>query len=436
MGEFSLFWALFIIAIMVCIYKLVALFINSKKNKIIWLVAVISICFYSGIGIAYSTISKKYIGELALYLIVLGISFAFFTKYDLRIDNHSLYACKNQGYYELSQDKREFWNSDFASRLFITVLICYFILRIGSLIYPVNKLSSLTLSYSTSSDGENNSILNSLASYIKPMAYVGYVFAFKKVRYVAIFLFFDQFITLLATGYLSRHMIIEVFIICLLLYFNNDLSDAYISNSKKKRRIIITLIIVLPIVFYLMIYLMTIRTTGNDSWTIMSFVESEIDYPKHYDSINFLASQYMTAKDMLLHILDSFIPFIHTPGYTSNLNIWFSEQVSGVSSNLSWFSILLPSILGESKLIFGQYFFWAHAIIISFMMSMITRITKDNPKLIILYYYYLTCVMKAARAGYVEISRTVIFNIIVFSLFIWISEHIYISLKYRSGIRG
>ena len=176
-----------------------------------------------------------------------------------------------------------------------------------------------------------------------------------------------------------------------------------------------------------MIYLMTIRTTGNAEWTVMSFFSSEIDYPKHYDTIGHLVGTFMTPKDMLLHILDSFVPVIPTPGYTANLNVVFSEKITGVSMNLSWFSVLLPSIMGEAKLIFGNILFPFHAIIIAFMASIITRIVGDNKKMIILFYYYITCVMKAARGGYAELSSTVMFNVIVVAVFIAAMKMIYSS---------
>ena len=179
---------------------------------------------------------------------------------------------------------------------------------------------------------------------------------------------------------------------------------------------------------------MTIRTIGNTDWNVMSFFSSEIDYPKHYDSISQMVGMFMTPKDMLLHILDSFVPVFPTPEYTANLNVLFSEKITGVQMNLSWFSVLLPSILGESKLIFGNKLFVLHAIIIAFMISMITRIVGDNPKMIILFYYYLTCVMKAARGGYAELSSTVIFNIVIMMVFIATMKMMY-SVFFRGKIR-
>ena len=61
------------------------------------------------------------------------------------------------------------------------------------------------------------------------------------------------------------------------------------------------------------------------------------------------------------------------------------------------------------------------------MASIITRIVGDNKKMIILFYYYLTCVMKAARGGYAELSSTVMFNVIVMTVFIAAMKMIYSS---------
>ena len=391
MGTFSTLWAFVIVAITAFVYKIIKPFVHGKKNKLIWLILIISVCVYSGIGIAYSTIDKKYIIDFFSYILVLGVSFAAFSATHFFVVSGHAYVCPRPEIIE-TQDAK-FWDSDFAKKAFISILVLYFLFRFGSLVYPVNKLSSLST-----------------------------------------LLGLDLFITLLYSGYLSRSYIICALFIALMLYFNNDLSNTFISLSQKRRRIIMSLGILGPVVIYMMIYLMTIRTIGNTDWNVMSFFSSEIDYPKHYDSISQMVGMFMTPKDMLLHILDSFVPVFPTPEYTANLNVLFSEKITGVQMNLSWFSVLLPSILGESKLIFGNELFVLHAIIIAFMASMITRIVGDNPKMIILFYYYLTCVMKAARGGYAELSSTVIFNIVIMMVFIATMKMMY-SVFFRGKIR-
>lgn len=418
MGEFSILWALVIVGITYVIYKAILPCINGKKNKIIWIVAIISTCVYSGIGIAYSTVSKGYIWQYVVYVFVLGVSLACFTRCDLVSERGHMFIQKRPEKLSLTSKESLFWNAKWVANVFVVIFVIYFLLRCGSLVYPENKLTSFTITYNVVNNlkninGENVNILNSMASYIKPMAYIGFVYAFKKVRYVAALLCLDLVITLVYAGYISRNLIICVLFIVLMLFFNNDLSSTYISMGRKKKRIIIVLAVATPVVLYMMIYLMSIRTSNQSEWTILSFLSSEINYPMHYAYIDEVSGTLMTSKDMILHILDSFVPFVPTPGYISNINVLFSEQISGVSSNTSWFSVILPGILGEAKLIFGNHLFWIHAVIVAFMMSMITRITKDNPKMIILYYYYLTCVMKASRAGYAELSSTVMFNIII-----------------------
>lgn len=426
MGYFSIFWALFIVGLTWLVYKIVQPFVRGKKNRIIWLVAIISLCVYSAIGIAYSTISKEYIFTYVIYAFVMGVTFAIFSSIQFSTNNGRIYARLRDRTEEWSKDSRDpFWDSDFAKKAFIALFILYFILRFGSLIYPVNKLSEIGLVYDSVNNlknisGENASILNSIAAYVKPFAYIGLFYRFNKVRYVAVFLGIDLLITLMYSGYLSRSFIICALFIALMLYFNNDISDDYISLSKKRRRIVTTLGLLGPIVIYMMIYLMTIRISSNQEWTVMSFFSSEIDYPKHYDYIFSAAGTFMEGKDMIYHILDSFIPIVPTPSYTANLNVLFSERVTGIDMDLSWFSVLLPSQLGEAVLIFGKNLFWIHAILIGIMMSGITLIIGDNKKMVILYYYFLTCIMKTARGGYVELSSTVVFNIVI----IWIVLYI------------
>lgn len=435
MGEFSCLWALLIVVITICIYKIIKPLINGKKNRLVWLVLAISICVYSGIGIAYSNVKKVNIFYYIIYLTILGFSFSVFCYLHFYSVGHHPYACKRPEEIETSDE--DFWNADFTSKVFIFVFFVYFLFRFASLIYPENKLSSLSLTYDAVNNlknisGENTTIFVSLAAYTRPFAYIGMYYAFKRVRYVAIFLFADIFITLLYSGYLSRSYIICVLFIVLMLYFNNDLSDDFLSLNTRRRRIVLTLGILTPIVIYIMIFLMTIRTTGNTHWTVLSFFSSEIDYPKYYDSLKPLEGTIISPKDMLLHILDSFVPIIPTPKYTGNFNVLFSERISGVSMKLSWFNVFLPSILGEARIIFGDSLFWIHAIIIAFMSSMITRIVGDNQKKIILYYYFLTCVMKAARAGYAEISSTIMFDIIIIDFFIWLLKAFY----YSAVVRG
>lgn len=430
MGTFSLLWALVIVAITMFVYKIIKPFVRGKKNKLVWLVSIVSVCVYSGIGIAYSNIGKGYILDFFVYTLVLGISFALFSSVHFFVGEGHLYARLRSE--TIETEDVEFWNSDFAQKVFTGIFILFFIFRFASLVYPINKLSSLSIVYDSINNlknisGENTTIFVSLAAYIKPLAYIGMFYALKKVRYVAAFLGLDLLITLLYSGYLSRNYIICAIFIALMLYFNNDLSNTFISLSQKRRRIIISLGFLGPLVIYLMIYLMTIRASGNTEWTVMSFFSSEIDYPKHYDTISHLVGTIMTPKDMVLHILDSFVPIFSTPGYTANLNVLFSEKITGVRMDLSWFSVLLPSIMGEAKLIFGNALFSIHAIIIAFMASMITRIVGDNPKMIILFYYYLTCLMKAARGGYAELSSTVMFNFITITVFIVIMKMIYVT---------
>jgi hypothetical protein len=430
MGHFSIFWFVIIFAISCLIFGMVYAFLKEKKQKIVWAFACLSIFVYSGIGISYLNVDKSNIFYYVVFLTVLGLSFSLFSNQKIKITIRK----QQFGYSDIIKDER-FWNSKITKSIFSFVVILYILFRFLSMLYPVNHLSNISFEYDAINNlknltGENTSIFKSIAEYIKPLYYIGLVYLVKKVRYIACFLSFDVAVTLFSNSYFSRHEIIVIAIICLLLYFNGDLNSNYLTKSKKRKRIVSASLVLIPVLLYVMIALMETRSVSGESYNLIKLIESEINYPRHYFTIHQI-SPLVSGEDYFLHLLDSFIPLIPTPSYSMSLNISFSTYILGYGVEYSWFYILLPGIVGESILIFGELFFWVHAVILAFILSLIFRITQKNRYLIILFYYYVACVMKSARAGYEELSLTVLRNYIFTLILLVIIRFISNSLRYR-----
>ena len=117
MGEFSVLWALGLIAITIAVYKVIVPFISGKRNKMLWLVAIIAVCIYSGIGISYSVISKSYIVEYFIYIVVMGISLAIFTKYRIVRSNGHLCIWKREEIIRMTNSEKIFWDSTLVSEI-------------------------------------------------------------------------------------------------------------------------------------------------------------------------------------------------------------------------------------------------------------------------------------------------------------------------------
>lgn len=412
MNNISLFWSGLILLYTVFIYIICRNFLHSSRRREPLMCICISLFLYSGIGIGYSEVDKKFVVYYCIFLLVLSITYTVVINIKIRFVIDSMRTMKVH-----CMDDNMFWSKKCTKNIFKGIVYIYILLRFISLVYPVNKLSNFMFVFNSANNinnltGANASWIGGICTWIQPFFLIGLTFICKKVRYVACFLGIDLIVILIDTGYLSRYKIIVVVIICLLLFFNGDLNNEYISMSKKLRRIIISLAITGPILLYLMMTMMEARIATGASFTVAEFIRSEIGYPLQFEKI-FEMAPISNIKDFFLQLLDSFIPILPTPTYHMDLNVDFSMLYLGYGMDVSWFSIKLPSLLGESFLIFGNYFYWIHGIVIGCLTALIYKVTRENRYTKILYYHYLTCILTTGRAGYEQLSQSVWLNYIM-----------------------
>ena len=424
MHKLSLFWAMFITIITIIPAIMMYNLLKTTRKKALLLVMVISIYIYSGIGIAYAGVDKNNIIYYFIFLSVFCISYTFLVEFDKKIRIGSVVIGKSR-----CIDDVEFWKSKFAYKTFVALMYLYIVIRLISLLYPVNHLANFSFTYNSINNisnltGANTTFLDTIANMLMPFFYIGLMLICKKVRQVFVFLTFDVVITWLKTGYLTRHILVTVVIICLLLYFNGDLNNKYISLTKRWRRIITAVLIIVPIMMWVMLTLMEKRLTNGTDFTISEFFYTELSYPTQYAKIHNM-SPLVQIRDFFLQLLDSFVPVIPTPKYHMDLNVDFSISYGGYGIDVAWFSVLLPSILGEAFLIFGNYFYWIHAIIIALLIALIYKLVRENHCLTILWYYYLVCALKTGRAGYEQLSQSILLNFIIVYMMIHLLRYIW-----------
>lgn len=404
--EFSIIWALIISLITLFLFLLFYLIIKNKKHLSLLFCFYCTFFVYSGIGISFNTVDKINIIYYMFFLIVLSIVYTIICKTRIRTSS----------YQKSDYNKINYMESNLAKGFFTFFMCLYIALRLFSLVYPVNHLANLSLVYDSSNNiqnllGENTSLIQTLASIIMPFFYIGMFYNFKKVRSIVFLLSIDSLIKLIITGYLSRHEIVSIVIICSFLYISGTLNKGYENLSKEKRRLFFTVITILPILAYVMVELMETRISSGTKYSIITMIEKEISFPKSYQKIVDM-SPLVNKKDYFLQLLDTFVPILPTPKHEMNLNVTYSKRMLGYGLSTPGFSIKLPSLLGESFLIFGNNLFWIHAIIIAIMMGMINKLTSDK-HLKILRLYYIVSILKCGRAGYEELSQTILLNFVV-----------------------
>lgn len=434
MNRFLFSWLIIIAILTSVLYHTFKGLLKTKRQKVPLLCIFISTFIYSGIGICYEKVNKVYLIYYIIFLASIAITYTFLVTNNTRILLNT-----NRKYKFRCIDDVNFWSSKNTKIIFKYVVCLYVGLRILSLIYPVNRLSNFSLAFNSENNlanlnGTNASFIGVISTWIQPLYLIGLYYVCTKVKQVAFFLGLDQLVTLITTGYLSRYRIIVIIIICLFLFFNDDLNDKYISLSKKRKRIVFSLLILMPIVIYVMLTMMELRISGSATFTISDLITSEIGYPLQYDKI-FCMAPISTASDFFLQLLDSFVPIIPTPIYHMDLNVDFSIRYLGYGLDVSWFSVMLPSVLGESVLIFGKYLFWIHGIVIGCLCALIYKVVRENKCVVILFYHYLTCILTTGRAGYEQLSQSILLNYVFLVGGIYIIRRISYRFKYRRRIQ-
>ena len=409
MADFSFLWFLLITIITWGVYGASGLFLKGRRKKLPLLALLCTVYVYSGVGIAYESVDKINALYYGIYITVLLAAYCVFMKVRFKP-----VIAKNVRIVEDPQ----IWSTKLTKQVFVGLMLFYLVLRLVSLVYPVNHLANFKFVYDSSNNidnltGKNTSFITTLARIIQPFFFVGMYYAVKRVRYVAAFLSVDALITLITVGYLSRYEIISICVICFFLYINGEIGNKPVTNRKKVIRIVLISTILIPVLAIVMVRLMNVRTAGGPTYTVWTMLESEIGYPKQYEQIHAMAPIVRT-KDFFLHLLDSFIPIVPTPGYNMDLNVTFSEHMLGVKLLSDGFYIKLPGLLGEAFLIFGENWYWLHAIVIAFLTSLIYKMVGENNNLVILWYYYVFSILKVGRAGYIELSQGAWLNYLVF----------------------
>jgi hypothetical protein len=162
----------------------------------------------------------------------------------------------------------------------------------------------------------------------------------------------------------------------------------------------ISLIVVFSIPFLLWYEKFRIGGSLSDISLTESFKElifKETDYPKYYEYINIYMNGNISAIKYLLWLIFLPIPFPLKP--TLALNTIFSEMILGISKGSYRYYVLLPSLLGESFLIYGKYFYWIHAIVIGVVIASICKFMEKHRCLTFNNIYYSIYILTIARGG-------------------------------------
>jgi hypothetical protein len=132
--------------------------------------------------------------------------------------------------------------------------------------------------------------------------------------------------------------------------------------------------------------------------SINKLIEIELTFPKYYERITSLKE--LSPLVYILYVLFLPFPSIIWPGKpTIFINDTFTYMMLGLVKGSPKYYVILPSILGESMLIFGSNFYWIHAIILGVIIGFIWRVLSINKYFMFINIYYGIQLITIGRGG-------------------------------------
>lgn len=381
--------------IILCFFS--KIYIKEKTHKIFMYLAILGFTIYSGIGI--QIYSNKIDGPTVYFFqyILFLVVFFFFVFFSSKLKKNKLL----NGLDNLLE-----------SKIFMIFVVIYFFTFIYELSFSGMKLNISNLinifsEYKATAFAvrvlrrENviySLIVNQIRSICTPFFYI---FLYKHKDNILIFISLYLFPILcdtLANSYLSRNKI-AVHLVFIFIYLILERKI-----SKKLAKIITVFLIPVMLFYFSLMAQKRLGVNNSDGFfqSILNLVSSEIEYPSLYNYC-LAANKEVSLVNFIGYILLVCIPsqlYKYIGLTVPNLAYTFTKYVIGLSyGQTNNYYILLPSVLGESIMLFGKYFAWMYAIIYGVISTWFLRILRSRECLKYYLVYFLLDFFRQFRGG-------------------------------------
>jgi hypothetical protein len=397
------------------------IFLNRKnwmwQDKAFYLIIVLFILIYCGIGCALVEVPANYPYYYFIYIFFLSISIYLFGG-----------KSNKKGH----QEKNIL--NEFIDRFGKYIILVYIFLFIIELCFPTfilfrifnppsADLNTLWAKIMNENNRYYNTVLSSVIYILKQFLFPFYLFSLYKYRYKILKLFICIFIVLYLdyckNAYIARNIIgCYGIVFCYILYNFNP----------KTRKILHTvLIIVFPSVIVFFVNYTKIRIGAvvenisfEDAFNILLYKEGSL--PVNFNVCVNNSSELWT--DYLHWMITLPLPgFMKSIDADFAFNYILSEEILDTFRTSNNFYVILVGNVGESVFLFGKYFFWIHAIIYGFIISKVFYfLRKYNCFSAIFIYMAVHFGMVISRAGTVSGYPFVFKGIIILWLFVYIYQ--------------
>ncbi len=421
--EFDIVALLIITVLTLAVVAVASRRCSVEKKLVIYMLA-LSIYIYSGVGISLGYVDNIYIIHYLIFLSALFASVRLFSSEKIQF-TLGKGASRTSTYAERLEKLIE---NNF--KLMRVLGIVFIISMFVPIIYPTNRLLDMLNITSFTSIGihmrqqlyQDNIIVkicNNISLIAQPFFFI-YLYQLIERKKHKIGVFLILLWVLLEFGqlnYLSRYEMI-IFFLFLVMY----LIIARRGEIKLETKWVVIIGILAVFSLPVLVNFTEIRLGRTGSHLTITeaakaLIDSECDYPIYYD-ICVENAGLINPFLYILWIIFLPIPSVIWPGKPAvKVSHIFTSLITGVSSvsSVGYYNVL-PSILGESFLIFGKYFFWIEGIILGFIIGFYFKFFLKSQKLSLLTVYMVLMLSTIGRGG----SQSYIPVIVNGSIYFWL----------------
>lgn len=390
-------------------------------RRLYFVFTLVPIFVYSGIGLSYKEIDNQFVLHYLLYTTILMFTMhqVLRKKKSIRKPNHKLNKLIG-----LDKNSQRIFLYTGTTLFYLTFVVFLIVpeMRLWQIFAP--PLPTVLNGYERIIFGQSNAILDLAQMFRIMLLPVFMIFLFTLVKngrkinavfFVLIWIYLEY----LSISYIGRS---ELLIYLLFIFFVLVISPNFKINIKARHYLFISILFILlvPLLVayqYVRVDKMVLDLGFIDSIKELFFYET--DFPKYYKMISAMNGQITPLNYFLFFVLLPIpsILFKAKGSLVLSANKVFTTNILGLNYGARGYSGLLPSIFGEGVLIFGEYFYFIHAIIIGLFVSYLCKVLENEENLSILNVYFAVSCISIARGGSQGFIGTVINSLYVYFLF-------------------
>lgn len=409
MGELSIGYLCFITIITIVI-SLLIIYREPLQHRLIYYFAIFGIYVYSGIGIAYDVVDKRYIFTYGLFLAVLLLTMK--VVFHLTFSTQTKIAYKKWIFNPIEETIDVASDSKVVKWLAILYLctlgIYLFIPKFRLMDFFIPHFANIVLNnvYATNAAYNSNIILK-LSSTLNIMSlpffcvYIQHLIENDHKRRAIILAVLSIYLEFLQKNYLGRYkmVIYFVFIFFLIAFIKKD---GFKFNVGKIAILFGILLLSVPFLYSFM----AIRSGGVSSnlafsKTLGLLLESEVYFPKYFETCQgiFFKNGSIGLK-FIMYIICLPIPSVIFPSKpTVNASFYLTFAETGRWFGDANYTSCLPSVVGEGLIIWGNSLIWLHAIVLGVVIAIVFKFLTRYKSLNVLYVYYAVNLLALGRGG-------------------------------------